>query len=65
VLLDLASDEELRYVLVSPREVDPVRGKISVVSPIGKAVIGQRQGDIVEVAAPVGKLRYQIKQVEH
>lgn len=65
VLLDLASDEELRYVLVSPREVDPVRGKISVASPIGKAVIGQRQGDIVEVAAPVGKLRYQIKQVEH
>lgn len=65
VLLDLASDEELRYVLVSPREVDPVKGKISVASPIGKAVIGQRQGDVVEVAAPVGKLRYQIKQVEH
>lgn len=65
VLLDLASDEELRYVLVSPMEVDPVKGKISVASPIGKAVIGQRQGDIVEVAAPVGKLHYQIKQVEH
>jgi transcription elongation factor GreA len=65
VLRDLASNEELRYVLVSPREVDPIKGKISAASPIGKAVIGQRQGDIVEVAAPVGKLRYQIKQVEH
>jgi transcription elongation factor GreA len=65
VLLDLASEEELRYMLVSPREVDPIKGKISVASPIGKAVIGQRQGDIVEVAAPVGKLRYQIKEVGH
>jgi transcription elongation factor GreA len=65
VLCDLASSEELRYVLVSPREVDPTRGKISIASPIGKAVIGKRQGDVVEVAAPVGKLRYQIKQVEH
>jgi transcription elongation factor GreA len=65
VLRDLASDEELRYVLVSPKEVDPVRGKISVASPIGKAVIGRRQGDTVEVAAPVGKLRYRIEQVEH
>lgn len=65
ILRDLASNEELRYILVSPREVDPVKGKISVASPIGKAVIGHRQGEIVEVAAPVGKLRYQIKQIEH
>jgi len=65
VLRDLASDEELCYVLVSPKEVDPAKGKISVASPVGKAVIGQRQGDIVEVAAPVGRLRYQIKQIEH
>jgi transcription elongation factor GreA len=65
VLRDLASGEELRYILVSPREVDPARGKISVASPIGKAVTGRRQGEVVEVAAPVGKLRYQIEQIEH
>ena len=51
-------------MLVNPREVDPTRGKISSASPIGRAVIGRGRGEIVEVAAPVGKLRYQIKQVE-
>ena len=64
ILRDLASGEELRYMLVNPKEVDPTRGKISSASPIGKAVIGRGRGEIVEVAAPVGKLRYQIKQVE-
>ena len=64
-LRDLASGEELRYILVSPKEVDPAKGKISTASPIGKAVIGQSQGEIVEVAAPVGKLRYQIEHIEH
>jgi len=64
VLCDLASGEELHYTVVSPREVDPTQGKISSVSPIGKALIGRGQGEVAEVIAPVGKLRYQIKQVE-
>ncbi len=64
ILCDLDSGEEMRYMLVSPREVDPTRGKISSVSPIGRAVINRGEGEIVEVAAPVGKLRYQIKQIE-
>lgn len=63
VLLDLVSGEELHYTLVSPREVDPVRGKISSASPIGKAVMGRAQGDIIEITVPAGRLRYQIKQV--
>jgi len=63
LLLDLASGEELRYRLVSPREVDPTGGKISTASPIGQAIIDRQQGDTVEVATPAGKLRYQIKQV--
>ena len=64
ILCDLASGEELSYMLVSPREVDPTKGKISNLSPIGKAIIGQNQGEIVEVTVPAGKLRYQIKQIE-
>lgn len=64
VLHDLASGEELRYILVNPREVDPTRGKISTVSPIGKAIIGRGRGTVIEVTTPAGKLRYQIKQVE-
>jgi len=64
VLRDAVSGEELRYTIVSPREVDPTKGKISSNSPIGKAIIGRAQGEIMEITAPVGKLRYQIKQIE-
>ena len=65
ILRNLAANEELRYMLVGPKEVDPARGKISSVSPIGKAIIGRGQGEVVEVTAPAGKLRYQIEQIEH
>lgn len=64
VLTDLASEMECRYMIVDPREVDVSRGKISIASPMGKALIGRRQGDTVEINAPAGKLRYQIKQIE-
>jgi transcription elongation factor GreA len=64
VLQDLTSGEELHYTLVNPKEVDPTKGKISGASPIGKATVGKRQGDFVEVTVPAGKLRYQIKQIE-
>jgi len=65
VLRDVASGEELRYTLVSPREVDPTRGKISGESPVGRAIMGRDQGDVVEVVTPAGKLRYQIGLIEH
>lgn len=64
VLRDEVSGDELRYKIVSPREVDPTKGKISSNSPIGKAVIGRAQGETVEITAPVGKLRYQLVQIE-
>ncbi len=64
VLRDEVSGEELRYTIVSPREVDPIKGKISSNSPIGKAIIGRAQGETVEITAPVGKLRYQLVQIE-
>ena len=64
ILRALDSGEELRYTLVSPTEVDPTKGKISIASPIGKAIIGRGQGEVIEVMAPAGKLRYQIKLIE-
>lgn len=64
ILSDLASGEELRYSLVSPREVNPSAGKISNVSPLGKAISGRSQGEVVEISVPAGKLRYLIKHVE-
>ena len=64
ILHDMASGEQLRYTLVTPREVDPFRGKISNASPLGRAIIGRGEGEVIEVKVPAGKLRYQIKQVE-
>ncbi|MBI2830791.1 MAG: transcription elongation factor GreA [Chloroflexi bacterium] len=64
VLQDTASGEESRYMIVSPREVDPAKSRISNVSPIGKAVIGRGIGEVVEVAVPSRKLRYHIKSIE-
>ncbi len=63
VLRDLVSEEDLCCRIVSPKEVDPTKGKISSESPLGKAAIGRQQGDVVEVETPVGKLRYQIEQI--
>jgi len=63
VLEDLASGDELTYRVVDTREVDPAKGKISMASPLGKALAGRREGDEVEVAVPAGKLHYRIKQV--
>ncbi len=63
-LKDIESGEEVKYALVSPREVDPFEGKISNSSPMGKAVMGHRQGDTVEVTVPSGrKFHYLIKEI--
>jgi transcription elongation factor GreA len=64
VVLCDESGEELCYTIVSPRETDPIQGKISHNSPIGKTIIGKTQGETVEIDAPVGKLRYQIKRID-
>jgi transcription elongation factor GreA len=64
LLRNLKSGVELRYVLVSPSEVNPAEGKISIASPVGKALIERSAGEEVEVAAPAGKIRFRIESVE-
>ena len=64
VVRNLASGRELRYTLVSPSEVNPVEGKISIASPVGKALMERAAGEEVEVAAPAGTLRLRIERVE-
>ena len=64
ILKDLSSEEELRYTLVHPNEVDLAKGRISVASPMGKALLNRTKGEMVEVAAPVGTLRYRIERIE-
>lgn len=63
-LRDLASGEELRYAMVSPREASPDRGRVSVASPLGLALRGHQPGDEIEVKAPAGTMRYRIERVE-
>jgi len=63
-LYDVTSGEELRYMIVSPREADPIKGKLSSASPIGKAVVGRTEDDVIEVTTPSGKLLYRIKKIE-
>ena len=62
-LQDLASNEELVYTLVGSAEADPMNNKISNESPVGKAIMGKKTGDIVEVDVPIGKIKYKIMQV--
>ena len=63
-VLNLNLDREQTFQLVSPSEVNPASGKISVESPVGLAVINQGPGDEVLVNAPAGQLRLRVLEVE-
>ncbi len=63
-LCDLSSGDSERFMLVSPSEADPVQGKLSIASPIGRALLDQEAGVVVEVEVPAGKFKYRIEQVE-
>jgi len=56
--------EPERYLLVGAKEADPRNGKISNESPIGRALLGHRMGDVVDVQTPGGLLRLKITQIE-
>lgn len=57
---DLESGQRLELELVGPLETDVTAGRISLVSPLGRAIMGRRRGEVVEVDAPRGPLRYRI-----
>jgi transcription elongation factor GreA len=60
---DLNTEREVCYTIVSPREVDPANGKISNLSPIGKALVGREQGETIDIKVPSGIMRFVIKQI--
>ena len=64
VVCEIGSTEEICYTLVSPREVDVKKGKISNASPVGQAIIGREQGETVEIQAPIGTLYYKIVRIQ-
>ena len=64
-LLDLDTDQQIRYKIVGEDEADLKAGKISVMSPIARALIGKSVGDAVSVNTPGGDKEYEIDNVEH
>lgn len=64
VVHDLSHDEEVRYTLVAGHEVDIRSGKLSVDSPIGRALLDKGEGDEVEVQAPLGEIRLRVQRIE-
>ena len=62
-LKDLQTGEEDRYTLVFPGTADSSNGKISVLAPIGIAVLGYRVGDTVEWEVPAGLKRFKVEEV--
>ncbi len=62
-VLDIEMEEELTYDIVSSIEADPMNGKISDDSPLGKAILGGKVGETIEVDAPIGTLQYKILNV--
>ena len=63
VLRDLSSDKTFSYTLVDPREANPAKGKLSVVSPLGKAILDKEKGQTIEVVAPAGTFRCLIEDI--
>ncbi len=63
LLYNVQTDEEVEYQLVGPYESAPEKGKISVTSPLGQALIGREVGDAVKVRTPNGIQEYEILEI--
>ena len=64
-LIDEDTEQEARYQIVGDHEADVKLGKISISSPIARAMIGKEGGDVVEVTTPTGVKAYEITKVEY
>ncbi|MCX7955843.1 MAG: transcription elongation factor GreA [Patescibacteria group bacterium] len=58
------NQEKITFTIVGEYEADPINGKISVNSPIGKGLIGKKVGEIVEIETPSGKNIYKILEIK-
>jgi len=64
-LINLETDATVRYQIVGEDEAEIKSNKISVTSPIARALIGKEEGDVAVVRAPSGDIEYEIDQVQH
>ena len=63
--LEFAEDGPETFMLVGSTEADPDEGKISNESPLGQSLLGCKVGDIVDVHAPAGVIKYEIKEIKN
>ena len=63
LLYNVETEEEVTYQLVGPYESDPEKGRISVTSPLGQALIGKEEGDEVNARTPGGIKEYEILKI--
>ena len=64
-IINLDTDDTVTYRIVGDDEADIKKSRISVSSPIARALIGKEEGDVVVVKIPAGAVEYEIDQVEH
>jgi transcription elongation factor GreA len=62
-VMDLSTDEKKTFVLVGPDEADVKNGRISISSPVGKALINKEIGDVVTIKAPAKTMEYEILEI--
>ncbi len=62
-VLDMEMDEELEYTIKGASEANVLSGSISNESPMGKALLGSKKGDVVEVEAPAGMLKFKVLEI--
>lgn len=61
---DMETKEEETYQIVGPQQANPLKGRISDESPVGKALLGKKKGATVTVETPAGMLKYKIVNIE-
>ncbi|MCU0594925.1 MAG: transcription elongation factor GreA [Desulfobacterota bacterium] len=62
-LWDISTEQEIQYQLLGPYESDPDKGRISVTSPLGQALIGTRVGDEIRVRTPKGVQEFEVLEI--
>lgn len=64
VVQDMGSGERLSYMIVGSAEADPDHDRISNESPVGKALLGRKKGETVDVRVPAGTIRYSVLDIQ-
>ena len=64
LIKDMKSKKECKYTILDYVESEPDCGKISISSPIGRALLGKKKGDLVEVRVPAGHVKYKILDIK-